>query len=125
MAEYTKDKEFSLGWMFGGTLLIFVVNWFANFVAIGVGLKSFWPLLGIELGSYAVGGFVIGWRSEGRTILEAGIAAILSIIIGVAVEGLPDLNALLAFVTAVPFAVACFGAWIGEMVQGNVIVRDD
>jgi hypothetical protein len=125
MAEYTKDKEFSWGWTIGGTALMFVVSWFGRFIAVGAGIANTWILLAIALGSYAVTGFVIGWQSEGRTIIEAGIAAIFSIAANFVIFGIPLSDPVLLIVSALPFAAACLGAVIGELVQGSVIVRDD
>jgi len=77
----------------------------------------------------AGGGFVIGWRSEGQTIIEAGIAAIL--VLGAAF-GFGELAALTVFaplvsavVIGIPFACGVLGAFIGEKVQGDVIVTQD
>src|SRR5262245_28469781 len=123
MAVYDKDKSFSVGWMIGGTVLMFVTNFFGGFVAGAAGLTNIWAIAGIALACFAIAGFVIGWQSEGQTILEAGIAAILAIAIALALRGaiiFADPVAL-AIGTAVPFGAAVLGAWIGELVQGNTI----
>lgn len=126
MAEYVKDKGFSPWWILGGAALMAITNWFAAFVAIGAGVKNIYALAGIAAGAYALGGFVVGWKSEGRTILEAGLAAIVAIAVAVGVNGPPGIDPLaLAIAIAIPFAVAMFGAWIGELVQGDVIVTKD
>ncbi len=87
MAEYTKDKRFSVGWVIGGTVLMFITNFFGGFVAIGAGVGSLWALAGIGMACFAAGGFVIGWQSEGSTILEAGLAAVLSLAITMGARG--------------------------------------
>lgn len=130
MAEYQKDTRFSWGWMFGGILLMFITNFVGGFAAGAAGVSNLWAVLGIACGAFALGGFIIGWQSEGRTIIEAGLSAILAIAISLALKG--SLLAVLllnplAFVIAVaiPFAFAMLGAWIGEIVQGDVITTKD
>src|SRR5215468_9019991 len=121
MAEYTKDNRFSAGWMIGGTVLMFITGFFARFVIIGAGIETPWLLLSILLGAYAVAGFVIGWQSEGRTILEAGLAAILATagMVGIVMSGSAKLDlAITAIIYGPPVVAALLGAWIGEKVQG-------
>ena len=126
MAEYTKDTSFSPWWIIGGAALMAITNWFASFVAIGTGVKSEWALAGIAAGAYALGGFVVGWKSEGRTILEAGLASIVAMAVAVGVNGVPAIEPVaLAIAVAVPFVASMLGAWIGELVQGDVIVTKD
>jgi|SRR6185312_16680861 len=127
MAEYTKDTRFSWGWVMGGAVLIWVLQLLSIMVwgALGFGLIA---AAVCGLGSYFVGGFVIGWKSEGRTILEAGIATLFVIFMELgrmhaALAVLAPL--LLALHFAIPFAAAVFGAWIGEMVQGDIIRTAD
>jgi hypothetical protein len=128
MAEYTKDKGFSIGWVIGGTLLMFITSFFGGFVLTGLAVDSVWARGGVSIACFAIGGFVVGWKSEGSTILEAGIAALLTIGGLLAIAGFQintDPQAL-AITFAIPFVAAMLGAWIGEKVQGDVIVtRDD
>jgi len=129
MAEYTKDKRFSVGWVIGGTVLMFITNFFGGFVAAGVGVESIWTIAGIALGCFAVGGFVIGWQSEGSTIIEAGLAAVIALAVtaGIRATGNARLDLLvIAIGYGLPFIAAVIGAFIGEKVQGDIIVtRDD
>jgi hypothetical protein len=86
------------------------------------------PAALLGLAPYVLGGFVIGWQSEGRTIIEAGLATLLVIFIEVGrahavLRG--EAPMLLLFLYAVPFIAAIIGAWIGELVQGNVIRTSD
>ena len=128
MAEYEKDKHFSWGWMLGGAVIMLIVRWFALFVAVGTGVQELWALAAIVSGTYLIGGFVIGWKSEGQTILEAGLAALISMgtyylaIAGIAAITVP---AIAIALLGVPFGTAVLGAWIGEKVQGDVIVTKD
>ena len=129
MAEYTKDKRFSGGWVIGGTVLMFVTNFLGGFIATGTGVNSIWVLAAIGFACFAVGGFVIGWKSEGSTILEAGLAALISIAItlgtrGIALALLLDWRILVADL-GLPAIAAVLGAYVGEKVQGDVIVTSD
>ena len=128
MALYDKDKSFSLGWMIGGTVLMFVVLFFGSFVAIGAG-ASVLELAVVVAGCFALTGFVIGWRSEGQTIIEAGLAAAIATGIMLGVRGVAYLavgqQPILLIAVGVPFVAAVLGAWIGELVQGRTIETDD
>jgi len=128
VALYDKDKSFSWGWTVGGTVLMFVTSFFGGFVAIGAGLTSPLWLLGISLLCFFVGGFVIGWKSEGQTILEGGLAAVFAILISLGIRGfgLAMLNPI-AFVIgiAIPFGAGLLGAFIGELVQGDPVETED
>ncbi|HEY1812307.1 MAG TPA: hypothetical protein VGG74_08105 [Kofleriaceae bacterium] len=127
MAEYTKDTRFSWGWVVGGAVLIWVLQFFAGLFMIMVGMHEL-AAAGIALGAYLGGGFVIGWWSEGRTILEAGLATLLVVFIELG-RGHAALGRLspgeLLFIYGVPFVAAIIGAWIGERVQGNVVRTSD
>jgi hypothetical protein len=126
MAEYTKSTHFSLGWMIGGSILMFLINLFAGFLLEGLAVHSLWAQGGAALAAFAVGGFVIGWQSEGRTILEAGLAAVIALVVAMAIRGFEIADPVaLAIGIGVPFVASVLGAWIGELVQGNVIVTQD
>ena len=129
MAVYDKDKRFSPGWMIGGAVLMFITNAFGSFVFLGAGSTSFWGLVAIRMVCFAFTGFVIGWQSEGQTILEAGLAAVISIAVAVGTQGLAALALLAPVVLMVglgaPFLAAVLGAWIGEKVQGDTIETED
>jgi hypothetical protein len=127
VAEYTKDTRFSWGWVIGGAAIIWVMQFMA--VLFWAALK-FRPMPAALLGlaPYVLGGFVIGWQSEGRTILEAGLATLLVIFIELgraqaALRG--DAADLIVLLYAVPFVAAVIGAWLGELVQGNVVRTSD
>ena len=125
MAVYDKSKHFSPGWMIGGTVLMFVFNFFGGFIATAGGITNIWIIVGIVMAAYALAGFVMGWQSEGQTIIEAGLAAIISIAIIVVIRGLWVDPVALTIMSALPFGAAVLGAWIGELVQGKEVVTDD
>ena len=127
MAEYTKDTRFSWGWVVGGAAIIWVMQFMAVMVWAALKFRPM-PAALLGLAPYVLGGFVIGWQSEGRTIIEAGLATLLviSIELGRAhatVRG--EASGLIIMLYAVPFVAAIIGAWIGELVQGNVIRTSD
>jgi hypothetical protein len=128
VAIYDKDKSFSWGWMLGGTLLMFITSFFGGFVAAGAGITSPLALLGIALLCFFTGGFVIGWKSEGQTIIEGGLAAALAIVISLGIRGFAlvvlEPVALLIGI-GIPFGAGLLGAFIGELVQGKTIETDD
>jgi hypothetical protein len=127
MAEYTKDKAFSFGWVIGGAILMFITSWFAGFILIGLNVHDLWIAIAAQVACFAIGGFVVGWKSEGSTIIEAGIAALVTIGGLLAIAGFRiDMDPAQAAETlGVPFASALVGAFIGEKVQGDVIVTKD
>ncbi len=129
MAVYDKDKSFSFGWTIGGAIIMGLILLFSHFILLGSGVQTVGVYIGVWAGGFAAGGFVIGWRSEGQTIIEAGIAAIL--VLGAAL-GFGELAAVTvlnplasAVLIGIPFGTAVLGAFIGEKVQGDVIETQD
>jgi hypothetical protein len=125
VAEYTKDTRFSMGWVVGGAAIIFVLQFLAGLAiaALQLGLLG---AAGAGFISYVLGGFVIGWQSEGRTILEAGLAAVLVIAVVLAIRGFVLLDGLqMLIVYGVPFLSSLLGGWLGEIAQGNIIRTSD
>ena len=63
--------------------------------------------------SFAVGGFIVGARSPGRTVWEPGISAAIAVAVGLLVGGAFTLGGLLAG-GLVPFLAGLLGGWLGE-----------
>ena len=66
--------------------------------------------------SFAIGGFIVGVKSVGKTILEPGIAAAGSVVVALLVSG----NFTIANIIAgglVPFLAGLLGGWLGERRQ--------
>lgn len=63
--------------------------------------------------SFAVGGYIVGARSPGRTVVEPGISAAIAVAVGLLVGGAFTLGNLLAG-GVVPFAAGLLGGWLGE-----------
>lgn len=67
---------------------------------------------------FVVGGFIVGIKSAGRTILEPGISAAIAVLIALLISG----NFTLANMVAgglVPFGAGVLGGWLGERRQGT------
>ena len=68
--------------------------------------------------AFAIGGYIVGLKSVGRTILEPGISAAIAVAIGLLISGnLTILNILAGAV--VPFFAGMFGGWLGERRQAT------
>lgn len=66
--------------------------------------------------AFAIGGFIVGLKSSGRTILEPGISAAVAVLIALLISGSFSLGALIAG-GLVPFLAGVLGGWIGERRQ--------
>lgn len=129
MAACDNDKSFSVGWMFGGTVLMFIANLLGGVVAIGAEVTSMWILAAIGTVGFALAGLVIGWKSDGQAVLEAGLAAVISISLAAGLRGLAALAiddpiALVVNLGA-PLVAAIGAAWLGEALQGGAVELDD
>ena len=69
--------------------------------------------------AFAIGGFIVGVKSAGRTILEPGISAVVAVLIALLISGNFTVVNLLA-VGLVPFIAGLLGGWFGERRQGTV-----
>lgn len=65
---------------------------------------------------FAIGGFIVGLKSAGRTILEPGISAAVAVVIALMLAGDFSVGNLLAG-GLVPFLAGVFGGWLGERRQ--------
>ncbi len=69
--------------------------------------------------AFAIGGFIVGLKSVGRTILEPGISAAIAVVIALLISGNFTLTNILAG-GLVPFFAGVLGGWLGERRQGAV-----
>jgi hypothetical protein len=131
MPLYKRDRSFSVGWVFGGAVLMIIANLLGGLIAGVLGVRSLAAVVAISVASFVGGGFIIGWKSEGRTILEAGLAAAVataaSIVYRTMFQHVPFMLAPMALIIgcAIPFASGILGGWIGEMVQGQTVDTGD
>ncbi len=70
---------------------------------------------------FAIGGYIVGLRSAGRTILEPAVAAAVAVAIGLLITGNFSIGNLLAG-AIVPFIAGLVGGWLGERRQGSTAV---
>lgn len=66
--------------------------------------------------AYVVGGFIVGVKSAGRTILEPAIAAAVAVGIALLLSGVFSIGTLIAG-GLVPFLAGLLGGWLGERRQ--------
>lgn len=83
-------------------------------VQLSTGQMAALALLNILV--FAIGGFVVGLKSAGRTILEPGISAAVAVILALLLAGDFSVGNLLAG-GLVPFLAGVFGGWLGERRQ--------
>jgi len=63
--------------------------------------------------SFLIGGFIVGVKSAGRTILEPGISALIAVILMLIIsQQLTAMNVLIGGL--VPFVAGVVGGWLGE-----------
>ena len=69
--------------------------------------------------AFAIGGFIVGLKSTGRTSLEPGISAAIAVLIALLISG--NFSVVNLFVGGlVPFLAGVLGGWLGERRQGTV-----
>jgi hypothetical protein len=73
-------------------------------------------MLAVNILVFLIGGFIVGRKSAGRTILEPGISALIAVIIGLLLTQTFTLGNLLLG-GLVPFAAGVLGGWLGERRQ--------
>lgn len=65
---------------------------------------------------FALGGFIVGVKSSGRTILEPGISAAIAVLIALLLSGVFSVANLIAG-GLVPLLAGVLGGWLGERRQ--------
>jgi hypothetical protein len=133
MTLYEKDTSFSVGWMIGAAVLMTIASVFAGLAlgVLGVPAMAHGDLIiiGVSCACYLGVGFFVGLKSEGRTIIEAGLGAAIAtgafIAIQVARNRLQLLPLAMAIACTPPFVCGIIGAFIGEKVQGDTVEVQD
>jgi hypothetical protein len=67
---------------------------------------------------FVIGGFIVGIKSAGRTILEPGISAAIAVVIALLISGNFTVVNMIAG-GLVPFVAGVIGGWLGERQQGT------
>jgi hypothetical protein len=84
--------------------------------ALDGGQLALGALVGVA--SFAIGGYVVGSSSPGRTVLEPGVLAAIIVLVGLLLGGVPTLGNLLAG-GLVPFLAGLLGGYLGERHQSG------
>lgn len=71
----------------------------------------------LSFASFVLGGFIVGLKSPGRTILEPGISAAVAVLLSLLIAGSFSIGGVLA-AGVVPFLGGLLGGWLGERQQG-------
>jgi len=76
----------------------------------------------ISIASFTIGGYIVGVKSPGRTIVEPGISAAIAVIIGLLLSSAFTLGNLLVG-GLVPFLAGLLGGYLGErhQVRGAIV----
>jgi hypothetical protein len=74
-------------------------------------------LVSINILIFGIGGFIVGVKSAGRTIIEPGISAAIAVVIALVISGNFSIVNLLAG-GLLPFVAGVVGGWLGELRQG-------
>ena len=69
--------------------------------------------------AFVIGGFIVGLKSAGRTIIEPGISAAIAVLIALIIGGNFSITNLLIG-GLVPFGAGVLGGWVGERRQARV-----
>jgi hypothetical protein len=69
--------------------------------------------LAVNMLSFLIGGFIVGIKSVGRTILEPGISALVAVLVVLLISH--QLSVMNLFIGGlVPFIAGVVGGWLGE-----------
>ncbi|HEX7035088.1 MAG TPA: hypothetical protein VF210_04910 [Pseudomonadales bacterium] len=72
---------------------------------------------------FAIGGFIVGVKSSGRTVWEPGISAAIAVLLALLLFGSFSVANLIAS-GLVPFGAGVLGGWLGERRQGSPVPGD-
>ena len=129
MTLYEKDTSFSVGWMVGAAILMTITNVFAGIVMTVLAVTSLAIIVGVACACDLSCGFFVGLKSEGRTIIEAGLGAAIATGAGIAVQVMRGHVTLLPLTLVIgctpPFVCGILGAFIGEKIQGDSVEVQD
>ncbi len=111
-------------WVGLGVLILFGANLAVGLVlslvliVMGITEPSEDVLAGGGILAFGLGGYIVGKRSPGKTIVEPGLSAFFATALVLAYqENFAIFNVVVGGL--VPFCAACVGAWLGEKAQGT------
>jgi hypothetical protein len=132
-----KEEEMTLDWKWIGigVVVMLVLNLVGGFIlglVLGPQLEGVTSPEDVQLSggqivlaavinflAFAIGGFIVGLKSAGRTILEPGISAAIAVLIALLISGNFSIVNIIAG-GLVPFIAGVLGGWLGERRQGTV-----
>ncbi len=122
--ELEDDKKGKLqwGWILAGTVIAFIFNAFfviGGFALLKFGMGGIIMALGA---SFLFAGLLVGYFSPGVTIMEAGIAGVLSVVLNAVFLYsfsllMMDESVYVLEGLAVGFVLSLVGGWLGEKLQ--------
>jgi hypothetical protein len=80
---------------------------------IALSSGQMWLALLVKVLSFLIGGFIVGIKSAGRTIIEPGISALAAVLIVLVVSRQLSVGNFIVG-GLVPFAAGVLGGWLGE-----------
>ena len=83
---------------------------------IALSSGQMWLALIVNVLSFLIGGFIVGIKSAGRTIIEPGISALAAVLIVLVISRQLSAGNLIVG-GLVPFAAGVLGGWLGEQRQ--------
>jgi hypothetical protein len=121
-------------WIAIGALVMVVLNFIASLVLalvlgpeiegvtdvedITLSSTQMLLLVSINILTFGIGGFIVGVKSAGRTIIEPGISAAIAVVIALLISGSFTIVNLIAG-GLLPFVAGVVGGWLGELRQGK------
>ncbi|HLT89712.1 MAG TPA: hypothetical protein VKZ85_02120 [Woeseiaceae bacterium] len=119
-------------WIGIGVLIMVALNIVAGLLLapfLGPGVEGATSMEDVDLGAgqmamlalvnfliFVIGGFIVGVKSAGRTILEPGISAALAVLLALLVWQNFSIGNLIGS-ALVPFLAGVLGGWLGERRQ--------
>lgn len=107
---------FILALMFGPQLREMTDAAAVNEMTFSGGQAAFMAILNVL--AFLIGGFIVGVKSAGKTIIEPGISAAIAVLIALLLSGqFSFVNLIVGGL--VPFVSGVAGGWLGERRQGH------
>jgi hypothetical protein len=118
-------------WIGIGVLIMIALNLIANFalaLILAPQFRDVDPLqitlsggqmalsVAVIILAFLIGGFIVGAKSAGRTIVEPGLSALIAVVIGLAMSGNVSVRNLVVG-GVVPLIAGAVGGWLGERRQ--------
>lgn len=89
-----------------------------NVEEITLSSGQMWLALLVNVLSFLIGGFIVGIKSAGRTIIEPGISALAAVLLVLVISRQLTAGNLIVG-GLVPFAAGVLGGWLGERRQSS------